>query len=174
MNREAVEFKEFYMKKYSFLLLVIFQSCAQFPMPIPDMDMGMARNVEVDLFKPNRDFPVVVGDQDMEWDRPVERPQSRETYRRISGRIGQLPSITESPEDYQGQKEKRLPNYFRAPAAARVGMGMSKDEVLDQLGRPRKVEVAGNPANENERWGYLANGAMKYIYFESGYVEGWE
>lgn len=162
------------MKKYFLLLLVIFQSCAQFPIPMPEMDMDVVRNVEVDLFKPNRDFPVVAGDQDMEWDQPIERPQSRETYRRRSGPMDQLPSKSELPEDYQDQKERRLPNYFRAPAAATVGMGMSKNEVLDQLGRPSKVEVAGNPANENERWGYLANGAMKYIYFESGYVEGWE
>jgi hypothetical protein len=55
-----------------------------------------------------------------------------------------------------------------------VTMGMSKNEVMQTLGKPKRVEVAGNPSYENERWLYSANGATKYIYFESGRVEGWE
>lgn len=53
-------------------------------------------------------------------------------------------------------------------------MGMSKNDVLSNLGKPNRVEVAGNPNFENERWLYQVNGASKYIYFESGRVEGWE
>lgn len=53
-------------------------------------------------------------------------------------------------------------------------LGMSKDEVMGSWGRPLQVEVAGNPSYENERWLYNVNGATKYIYFESGRVEGWE
>lgn len=55
-----------------------------------------------------------------------------------------------------------------------VSMGMSKSEVENSLGRPARVEVAGNPSFENERWLYSVNGATKYIYFEAGRVEGWE
>ena len=52
--------------------------------------------------------------------------------------------------------------------------GMSKNAIVASLGKPAKVEVAGNPQNENERWLYRHNGAPKYIYFEAGQVQGWE
>jgi hypothetical protein len=55
-----------------------------------------------------------------------------------------------------------------------VLMGMRKNDVLASLGKPMRVEIAGNPRNENERWLYRMNGNQKYIYFESGRVEGWE
>ncbi len=55
-----------------------------------------------------------------------------------------------------------------------VLMGMSKTDVMASLGRPARVEVAGNPSFENERWLYQYNGSSKYIYFESGRVQGWE
>jgi len=55
-----------------------------------------------------------------------------------------------------------------------VFAGMSKTDVMNNWGRPSRVEVAGNPSFENERWLYNVNGATKYIYFESGSVEGWE
>jgi hypothetical protein len=55
-----------------------------------------------------------------------------------------------------------------------VGIGMSKNDVMVSLGKPQRVEVAGNPSNENERWMYQMNGSSKYIYFESGVVQGWE
>lgn len=55
-----------------------------------------------------------------------------------------------------------------------VILGMKKDQVVASMGKPLKVEVAGNPQNENERWLYQMNGASKYIYFESGEVQGWE
>ena len=52
--------------------------------------------------------------------------------------------------------------------------GMSKSDVMNNWGEPRRVEIAGNPSFENERWLYSVNGATKYIYFESGRVQGWE
>lgn len=55
-----------------------------------------------------------------------------------------------------------------------IMMGMKKQDVLTALGKPARVEVAGNPRNENERWLYQVHGASKYIYFESGEVQGWE
>ena len=53
-------------------------------------------------------------------------------------------------------------------------LGMSKSDVMNNFGKPARVEVAGNPSLENERWVYMVNGASKYIYFESGQVGGWE
>ncbi len=57
---------------------------------------------------------------------------------------------------------------------SKVITGMTKSDVMNNWGRPNRVEVAGNPSFENERWLYNVNGATKYIYFESGYVQGWE
>ncbi len=52
-------------------------------------------------------------------------------------------------------------------------LGMSKDDVKESWGRPERVDVAGNPNYENERWSYRRDGAVKYIFFESGRVGGW-
>ena len=76
--------------------------------------------------------------------------------------------IKSEPRSYQ-QSEQLL-----AQRTNQVSMGMSKDDVMTSLGHPSRVEVAGNPRFENERWLYSRNGASKYIYFESGRVEGWE
>ena len=68
----------------------------------------------------------------------------------------------------------------RSPASAfgarnnSLNLGMSKDDVMNSWGKPVRVEVAGNPSYENERWAYRVHGATKYIYFESGSVQGWE
>ena len=51
--------------------------------------------------------------------------------------------------------------------------GMSKEEVEESWGRPDRVDFAGNPTYENERWMYRRDGAAKYIFFESGRVGGW-
>lgn len=60
------------------------------------------------------------------------------------------------------------------PRRSEVGIGMSKNDVVASLGKPSRVEIAGNPSYENERWLYQVNGSNKYIYFESGTVQGWE
>lgn len=54
-----------------------------------------------------------------------------------------------------------------------LNLGMSKDEVVNMWGRPARVEVAGNPQNENERWAFYENGQVKFVYFEGGTVQGW-
>lgn len=61
-----------------------------------------------------------------------------------------------------------------AYSASQVNLGMSKTEVLTVLGRPQRVDIAGNPTFENERWLYAEQGNPKFIYFESGKVGGWE
>lgn len=57
--------------------------------------------------------------------------------------------------------------------AAEVYLGMPKSEVLQAWGKPNKVEVAGNPKHQNERWSFVEDGGVKQIYFESGKVQGW-
>jgi hypothetical protein len=54
-----------------------------------------------------------------------------------------------------------------------ITLGMSKEEVQSYWGRPERVDVAGNPNHENERWLYRQNGAAKYVFFEAGKVGGW-
>lgn len=52
-------------------------------------------------------------------------------------------------------------------------LGMTKTDVEESWGRPERVDVAGNPTYENERWMYRRDGAAKYIFFENGRVGGW-
>lgn len=51
--------------------------------------------------------------------------------------------------------------------------GMSKGQVRRLMGGPDRVDVAGNPSYENERWVYRAGGKLNYVYFEGGQVSGW-
>jgi hypothetical protein len=91
------------------------------------------------------------------------RPSEREEY--LRGR-----SLIED------QRSRAITPFERMSAlrTSRIMMGMSKDDVAQSFGRPLRVEIAGNPSYENERWVYTRNGATKYVYFESGKVEGWE
>lgn len=52
-------------------------------------------------------------------------------------------------------------------------VGMSKDSVIQSWGRPMRIDVAGNPNNENERWLFYNYGKQKYVFFEKGKVKGW-
>ena len=52
-------------------------------------------------------------------------------------------------------------------------LGMAKNDVLSAWGKPARVEIAGNPANQNERWSFVEDGSVKQVYFESGTVHGW-
>lgn len=60
-----------------------------------------------------------------------------------------------------------------ATAQGELLLGMSKTDVEESWGRPDRVDFAGNPTYENERWMYRRDGAAKYIFFESGRVGGW-
>lgn len=55
-----------------------------------------------------------------------------------------------------------------------VVLGMSKDAVAQSWGQPLRVDIAGEPDNENERWAfYDHHGRVKYVFFEYGRVKGW-
>jgi hypothetical protein len=90
-------------------------------------------------------------------------PRERKDYLMTKGLLAQRGPASETPFD------KLAPR-----ASHDIFLGMNKNEVLASMGKPFKVEVAGNPRNENERWLYRFSSRSKYIYFESGRVEGWE
>lgn len=55
-----------------------------------------------------------------------------------------------------------------------IEIGMDKSSVVNLWGRPERVDVAGNPNNENERWTFNDGSAGRHVYFEKGVVEGWK
>jgi hypothetical protein len=62
---------------------------------------------------------------------------------------------------------------YKTAKTPKVDVGMKKDDVMRSWGRPAKVDVAGDPKYENERWSFYDNGQMKQVYFENGKVSGW-
>lgn len=52
-------------------------------------------------------------------------------------------------------------------------IGMNKNEVVGIWGKPAKVEIAGHPSYQNERWSFIEDGSLKQVYFEGGRVHGW-
>jgi hypothetical protein len=54
-----------------------------------------------------------------------------------------------------------------------VFQGMDKNQVIQLWGKPTKVEIAGNPKYQNERWSFMEDGSLKQLYFENGKVQGW-
>ena len=62
---------------------------------------------------------------------------------------------------------------YKTAKAPEVNVGMRKNDVMKSWGRPAKVDVAGNPKYQNERWSFYDNGQMKQVYFENGKVSGW-
>ncbi len=78
---------------------------------------------------------------------------------------------------------KNVRRGYRAPASSPVRnsfrssrdihQGMEKDDVRSTWGRPTRVDVAGHPGNQNERWTFYENGKVKQVFFEGGVVQGW-
>ena len=46
--------------------------------------------------------------------------------------------------------------------------------VVKSWGNPSKVDVAGDPKNQNERWTFYEKNKVKRVYFEKGLVNGWD
>ena len=61
----------------------------------------------------------------------------------------------------------------RSIHSAELFLGMNKSEVTQVWGKPARVEVAGNPINQNERWSFKEDGNVRQVYFEGGKVQGW-
>ncbi len=66
------------------------------------------------------------------------------------------------------------PKELNAIYQREITLGMSKKAVRDSWGQPVKIEIAGNPRYENERWSFYEYGKLKYVFFENGRVEGWD
>jgi len=73
-------------------------------------------------------------------------------------------------EPYQ-ENWPTLRNYTKTRSD--IYLGMEKNEVTQRWGRPEKVEIAGNPGLQNEKWTFYVEGIVKHIYFEGGKVQGW-
>ena len=65
-------------------------------------------------------------------------------------------------------------NVSEAIENSEIVVGMNKQDVTASWGRPSRVDVAGNPGLENERWTFFYQGKLKHVYFESGLVQGWD
>ena len=100
------------------------------------------------------------------------------------GRIGQgrqdlrTPASVASSGPDRGPSEARSSmglslHEIRSNQRAPLSMGMSKDEVMRRWGQPMRIEHAGNPRLENERWLYRVAGQDRQVYFASGRVDGW-
>ncbi len=202
-----------------FFLLTLNQSCTQM-MPHRDYLSEMDYD-DSGYYRPNEDFPVMVGDtgkvgeskferrrrtpaseferQDRQGEkylqaelRDLEGRQTEEQFELYDKYRAQLGSVSEKiyflklpvyeRKEYllsKGLIKTEPRTYFQseqqlAQRNNSVSLGMSKSDVMSSIGEPQRIEVAGNPSYENERWVYGRNGASKYIYFESGRVEGWE
>lgn len=94
-------------------------------------------------------------------------PRERESYLLSKG-------IERDEWGPQYLKEAMNPQNMDFLAPSGLSVGMSKGEVLTQWGRPERIDVSGHPQNENERWTFYQSGRSRRVYFESGFVEGWE
>lgn len=119
----------------------------------------------------------------LKWElRDLEAKQSKEAYaayekysrhfETISERIYYLRLPYHERYSYLESRGIVTPSTFSF--SGNVSLGMDKDQVISVLGRPQRVEIAGNPSFENERWLYAEQGAPSYVYFEGGKVEGWD
>lgn len=94
------------------------------------------------------------------------KPDERDDYLRAR-------SIATS--DSLSQRGRRIASFDQELIADNgLTLGMSKDRVIQAWGRPERVDVAGDPRFENERWAFDDGVVTRYVYFESGKVQGWQ
>jgi len=86
--------------------------------------------------------------------------------------VSKQPKMTRNQDNFTPSPRT---SSYRAPAsmAGDVALGMTKDDVKSIWGKPIRVDIAGDPRNQNERWVFYEAGKMKQLYFEGGKVEGW-
>jgi hypothetical protein len=84
-------------------------------------------------------------------------------------------STARNSRGYDGHGPKRVAFHEipRFVAKNDVSLGMQMDEVVGNWGTPERRDIAGDPKYKNERWAFRKNGKTKYIFFESGRVQGW-
>lgn len=74
-------------------------------------------------------------------------------------------------EDELNQKQNMVER--RSIHSSELFLGMEKSEVIEIWGKPARIEIAGNPKNQNERWSFVEDGNVRQVYFEGGRVHGW-
>lgn len=89
-------------------------------------------------------------------------PAERKTY--INTRINDI-------KDEAEQKRNLVRRH--SVHGSEIFLGMDKSDVVSLWGKPARIEIAGNPANQNERWSFVEDGSVKQVYFEEGKVHGW-
>ena len=62
----------------------------------------------------------------------------------------------------------------RAIKKRQLFVGMTKGAVRRSWGSPERVEYAGNPQMQNEKWTFYHGRSRKNVFFESGIVQGWD
>ncbi len=91
-------------------------------------------------------------------------------------RLDYLASLTKEENTMSERRNGRRPLTFLEASSIRQNnlyLGMRKDKVVSSWGRPAKIEIAGDPRNQNEKWSFYENGKLRHVYFESGSVQGW-
>ncbi len=94
--------------------------------------------------------------------------RERENYLALKG-------ISRSEPVARGKTPRISPRQsnFQSLREGDVVLGMSKDEVLRNWGVPDRRDIAGSRTQQDERWAFRRGNVTKYIYFESGKVQGW-
>jgi hypothetical protein len=103
--------------------------------------------------------------------------ENERSFRTVSEKIYYLKMKSgdqrEAYLENKGYRMKIRDSHYENGGFNALSTGMSKGEILKKFGRPISKDIAGSSNNENERWSYHNSGKMRYIYFESGQVDGW-
>lgn len=161
--------------------LLTLTSCAYLPLDgnyFKDLDEHFA-NKEKPLYSPGKDFPMTKSEA-------REERQEKEEQEGILSSVfssGRKPAVAEGSEGYKkeetlfGSEDQADPRSRlvtkRSIHGTDIYYGMGKSDVIRAWGKPARVEIAGHPSYENERWSFYEGGEVKQVYFESGRVQGW-
>ena len=107
-------------------------------------------------------------------DKKFLQSNSDKLYYLSLGQLDRSSYISNKREDLKDDME-RGSNMIqkRSIHGGELFLGMDKNEVIQTWGKPARVEIAGNPANQNERWSFREDGNIRQVYFEGGKVQGW-
>ena len=110
--------------------------------------------------------------------------QELQQYTKIKGELRNLSEkiyyLQLSPAERREYINMRIPQerrpWFKHRASnfhKDISLNMSKEDVVHLWGRPSLIEVAGEPARQNERWIFIRLDGRRTLYFEGGRVRGW-
>jgi hypothetical protein len=110
-----------------------------------------------------------------------EDPVARAVFQERE-RVENSRSNTSSLEQaWNDSKNVREDEIQEALYSGEITLGMKMNDVVSLWGRPREVEIAGEPGLGNQKWiymdrfsRYITSKPLKVIYFEDGRVAGWE